>query len=101
MNIRYKLIILIISGVIAYILIDAFLLKKESRSNKNTSSASNEFIGDVACKSCHTKQFNDWESSHHFKPMQPANDLTVIGDFNNAVLTADGVTSRFFKRNKK
>lgn len=101
MNIRYKLIILIISGVIAYILIDAFLLKKESRGNKNTSSASNEFIGDVACKSCHTKQFNDWESSHHFKAMQPANDSTVKGDFNNAVLTADGVTSRFFKRNNK
>jgi tetratricopeptide (TPR) repeat protein len=30
--------------------------------------------------------------------MEPANDTTVLGDFNDAVLAADGVTSRFFRR---
>jgi len=30
--------------------------------------------------------------------MQPANDSTVLGDFNNTTFVADGVTSRFFKK---
>lgn len=62
---------------------------------------SNEFIGDLACKNCHTKEYNDWQSSHHFKAMQPANDSTVKGDFNNVSFTSDGVTSKFFKKNNK
>ncbi len=33
--------------------------------------------------------------------MQPPNDSTVSGDFNNASLTADGVTTRFFKKDGK
>lgn len=33
--------------------------------------------------------------------MQHAADSTVLGDFNNATFTADGVTSRFFKRDGK
>jgi predicted CXXCH cytochrome family protein len=33
--------------------------------------------------------------------MQPATDSTVLGDFNDAVFTADGVTSRFFKKEGK
>jgi predicted CXXCH cytochrome family protein len=33
--------------------------------------------------------------------MQPATDSTVLGDFNGATLTADGVTSRFFRSGEK
>ncbi len=57
----------------------------------------NEFVGDQSCKSCHTTEYNSWKQSHHFMAMQPANDSTVSGNFNNAIYTADGVTSRFFK----
>ncbi len=59
------------------------------------------FVGSAECKSCHEKAWTDWRASDHFRAMEPANDSTVLGDFNNAVLTADGVTSRFFKRDGK
>ena len=47
------------------------------------------------------KQYNDWLQSDHFMAMQPPNDSTVKGDFNNVSFTADGVTSRFFKKEGK
>ncbi len=56
------------------------------------------FAGSASCKSCHTKAFSDWQQSDHFLAMQEARDSTVRGDFNNRELTADGVTSRFFKK---
>ena len=67
----------------------------------NPSAAVNKYVGDQACKSCHASQYNDWLSSDHFKAMQPANDSTVEGDFNNKSYTADGITSRFFKKDDK
>lgn len=67
----------------------------------NDISTSNEYVGDQSCKSCHEKQYKDWLTSDHFKAMQPANDSTVEGDFNNVTYTADGVTSRFFKKDDK
>ncbi len=67
----------------------------------NNGAAINKFVGDQACKSCHASQYNDWLSSDHFKAMQLANDSTVEGDFNNKSYTADGITSRFFKKGNK
>jgi tetratricopeptide (TPR) repeat protein len=58
----------------------------------------NTYTGSSSCQSCHTQEHTDWLTSHHFMAMQPATDSTVSGDFNNAVLTADGVTSKFFKK---
>ena len=70
--------------------------KKESPENAN-----NEFVGDQSCKSCHAKENNEWLQSHHFMAMQPPNDSTVLGNFDNATFTGDGVTSRFFKKDGK
>lgn len=60
--------------------------------------ASNNYTGSVSCKSCHQQEHADWQQSHHYMAMQPATDSFVLGDFNNSTLTADGVTSRFFKK---
>lgn len=59
---------------------------------------SNTFVGDASCQTCHTKETADWKASDHFKAMLPATDSTVLGDFNNATLTADGVTSTFYRK---
>lgn len=59
------------------------------------------FVGSSACQSCHAKEFADWRKSDHFLAMQVPHDSTVLGDFNNATLNADGITSKFFKRNGK
>jgi hypothetical protein len=41
------------------------------------------------------------KKSDHFLAMQHPHDSTVLGDFNNATYSADGVTSKFFKRDGK
>ncbi len=59
------------------------------------------YVGDQSCKKCHTTEFKEWQQSHHYMSMLPPNDSTVKGDFNNVSFTADGVTSRFYKKGAK
>jgi tetratricopeptide (TPR) repeat protein len=61
----------------------------------------NAIVGDQQCKSCHNNEFKDWQLSDHFKAMQKPDDSTVLGNFNNATLTADGISSKFFKKDGK
>ena len=59
------------------------------------------FVDDRSCARCHEAQYRQWSGSHHDRAMQPADETTVLGDFNGARLTHFGVTSRFFKRGGK
>lgn len=61
----------------------------------------NDYTGNISCQGCHAQEHATWKTSHHYMAMQPATNSTVSGDFNNAVLTADGVTSKFYKRDGK
>ena len=92
------LIVLLLFLGIGTLMVQQCTPKKEKAGG---TSASNNFVGDQACKNCHKSQYNDWLSSDHFKAMQLANDSTVEGDFNNTSYTADGVTSKFFKKDDK
>ncbi|MCU7548629.1 tetratricopeptide repeat protein [Chitinophagaceae bacterium LB-8] len=89
---------LIILSIFSFLLIEYCRPKS---SEEAILSAANEYVGDQKCQSCHAKEFNDWKTSDHFKAMLPANDSTVLGDFNDKTFTADGVTSRFFKKDGK
>jgi len=60
-----------------------------------------DFIGSVECKSCHETEYAEWSTSDHAKAMMEPNDTSVLGDFNNASFVADGVESKFFRRNGK
>ena len=60
-----------------------------------------EYVGDKTCITCHSKEFADWKKSDHYMAMLPANDSTILGDFNNVTYTANGVTSKFFRRDGK
>ena len=64
-------------------------------------SQSIDYVGDQSCKKCHATEFKEWKQSHHYMSMLPPNDSTVKGNFNNITFTADGVTSRFFKKGSK
>jgi tetratricopeptide (TPR) repeat protein len=64
-------------------------------------SHSEVYVGDQACVKCHKEEHGEWKQSHHYMSMLPPNDSTVKGDFNNVTFTADGVTSRFFKKGTK
>ncbi len=63
--------------------------------------AESEFTGSQSCSSCHAEQQRSWQGSDHDLAMQHAREDTVLGDFNNAEFSANGITSRFFKRDGK
>jgi predicted CXXCH cytochrome family protein len=57
-----------------------------------------EFVGSAACASCHASEHAAWSRSQHARAMQHATAQTVLGDFNDARFTFDGITSTFFRR---
>ena len=56
------------------------------------------FVGQPECARCHEQAVKSWRGSDHDKAMAEATAQTVLGDFNNAAFTHEGVTSRFYKR---
>lgn len=63
--------------------------------------AASQFTGTKSCINCHTEQHRNWQGSHHDLAMQHANQDTVLGDFDNTGFSANGITSRFFKKDGK
>ncbi len=57
-----------------------------------------KFVGSRTCAECHQQEFKLWTGSHHQLAMQPAGEGTVLGNFNNAIVTNEGVVSKFFRR---
>jgi len=56
------------------------------------------FVGRATCAECHAVQDQLWRGSHHDLAMQTANADSVVGDFDDASFTQEGVTTRFFRR---
>jgi Tfp pilus assembly protein PilF len=61
----------------------------------------NTFMGSSSCAACHSREYEGWKGSHHDNAMDTASDKTVLGDFNNALFTNNGVTSRFYKKGER
>ncbi len=57
-----------------------------------------QYVGEEACQACHSKEFQEWQGSHHDLAMQEANESTVLGDFNQIHFIKDGITTTFFKQ---
>lgn len=68
-------------------------------SNERVSSDSDGYVGSATCKSCHSKEFDEWSGSHHFHAMEQPTDSSVKGDFNEKRFIADGDTLLFYKNN--
>ncbi|MDD1620894.1 MAG: cytochrome c family protein, partial [Methylococcaceae bacterium] len=56
------------------------------------------FVGRTACAACHAEQDKLWQASHHDLAMQEVNEQTVLGDFQNAKFSKDGIQSLFFRQ---
>ena len=56
------------------------------------------YVGARVCAECHADETAAWESSDHALAMQEATDATVLGSFDGARITAQGVESTFLKR---
>ncbi len=74
---------------------------KPNETRPSSETGINAFVGVQQCKNCHAAEYNAWSGSGHFKAMMPANDSTVAGDFNDRKLMANGVSSRFYKKDGK
>lgn len=59
------------------------------------------FVGRDACITCHQDEAAAFTGSDHDKAMDLATDETVLGDFGDATLDHDGMTSRMFRDGKK
>lgn len=60
-----------------------------------------QFVGRKVCLDCHKKEYDLWLGSDHDKAMDTANDSSVLGDFNDAVFTSRGISSKFYKKDEK
>jgi hypothetical protein len=44
------------------------------------------YVGARSCAECHAEEAKRWRGSHHDLAMQEANDRTILGDFDDALL---------------
>ncbi|REK18021.1 MAG: hypothetical protein DWQ42_21040 [Planctomycetota bacterium] len=56
------------------------------------------YVGRQTCAECHQQEVQAWTGSHHDRAMDLATPETVLGDFDDAVLEYQGVTSKMFRR---
>ena len=66
-----------------------------------TIAAQSVFTGSKSCVACHAEQQQNWQGSDHDLAMQHASEETVLGDFENAEISTNGISSRFFKKDGK
>ncbi len=59
------------------------------------------FVGVRACEECHAEETRRWRGSHHDLAMQEASEKTVLGDFDDAQFTYEGVSTRFYRKDGK
>ena len=56
------------------------------------------FVGREKCIDCHEGAYELWVGSDHDNAMDHANEQTVTGNFDDAELEHDGITSRFYRK---
>lgn len=100
---RRAILFVIVLSAITYTILYSLQSCKQKRTGSESSSdtvamLSGDFVGDIKCGSCHEKEYADWKTSDHFHAMMEPNDSTVSGNFNDVSLNANGITSRFFKK---
>ena len=59
------------------------------------------FVGGAACADCHGPISQAWQTSHHAASMQPADQNTVLGDFQDVIFTQGDQASHFSHSNQK
>jgi tetratricopeptide (TPR) repeat protein len=91
----------LIAALIIVILIPIVGIRFKRDQVRRVDTSIPQFVGGINCLSCHETEYKHWENSHHAHAMAHANDSTVLGNFNNAEFTSNGVTHKFYKRNNQ
>lgn len=58
----------------------------------------NQYVGYKVCTSCHEDEVKQWQTSHHYKAMQYANETNVSGDFNQSIFENYGLMTTFYEK---
>ncbi len=91
-----------ITGIIATLVITlsipAYLLKETFFHRALALQPDATFVGGRKCADCHKAEYYRWQNSLHDRAMEVADETTVLGDFNNAVVGFHSVTSRFYRK---
>ncbi len=95
-----------IAGLVALAIVAATiplsLFAERDRSEiQEVSEITPAFSGTLSCRDCHKVEYDRWRGSDHDLAMDEANEKTVLGDFNDATFTENGVTTRFTRRDGK
>ncbi len=91
----------IIATLVIILSIPAYLLKERHFLRPTDQTLGATFLGARKCMDCHKREYDRWHDSHHDHAMEVADDASVLGDFNNAVVEFHGVTSRFYRKEDK
>ncbi len=56
------------------------------------------YVGTAACAECHAAETEAWKNSDHAWALKEPDSASILGDFNDAAFSHDGVRSRFFRK---
>lgn len=59
--------------------------------------AAQAFVGSESCAGCHAAEHAKWRGSHHDLAMQLPTPETVLGNFDDAEFTYNGISTRFYR----
>jgi tetratricopeptide (TPR) repeat protein len=100
---RPTLLRIILAALVVACLLGVLLWRWSARTSAGQAAPTQNatYVGAERCASCHEEETKLWRTSHHAQAMQVASDSTVLGNFNDAHFTKEGVTSTFFKKDAK
>ena len=78
-----------------------YLLIHTYGQSSDTKLDSAQYVGRQACIECHLNEYTQWTGSDHDLAMQPANDSTVLGNFNNQTIEYNGITHKLYRKDDK
>ena len=88
--------------IVILLLLPAYMLKQVWLPNhKKEINNAAEYVGKESCIECHQAEYYDWQGSDHDLAMDFANDSTVLGNFNHAILQRNNQSHKLYKKGQK
>ncbi len=93
----------IIATIVIILVIPLYYVKESYTSLRHTevTGTVSGFVGSEKCRGCHQAEYDKWQGSHHAHAMAVADNVSVLGDFDNTVFEFNGISSRFYRRDGK
>jgi len=91
----------LIATLVVILSVPAYILKEKYFHRPPAFRPVAAFAGSRKCMDCHKTEYDKWQNSHHDRAMDAVNDETVLGDFSNVAVEFNGITSRFYRTDKK